>query len=208
MFEGMATKKTTRVLGSLAIGGLALGLTAPAASAHNGSDDKAEGGHRNGHHSSHRGYAWGHAALKAPRVVVDENAGTATVTLRLNKKAPADATFTWTTLDKNSTDSSRVAARRGGSEHSGGNKAVAGTDYTATAGTVTIAAGTRSVSVVVPILDDTAIEKDETFLVRFKATQATTASANRAAHRAGKSHGWCAGAKGRATAKVVIADND
>jgi len=55
--------------------------------------------------------------------------------------------------------------------------AIAGSDYTATSGTLSFAAGETSKTIDVPILGDTQVETDETFLVRLtSATGATIAT--------------------------------
>jgi hypothetical protein len=148
-------------------------------------------------------------------VVVDEGAGTVTVTLKLSRKAPQDASFDWTTFDGSSVPGysrpSRLAARhdgRSGHHSDRPGLATAGEDYTASSGTVTIAAGTRRATVTIPIIDDSIAETKEVFFVGFKPTRTTSTTARRAAHREGYSTGWCAGSHGRATATVVITDND
>jgi hypothetical protein len=54
--------------------------------------------------------------------------------------------------------------------------ATAGSDYTATSGTLTISAGATTGAIQVPILGDTAVEPDETFVVRLTGITGTNAT--------------------------------
>ncbi|MBV9467853.1 MAG: hypothetical protein JOZ57_01255, partial [Abitibacteriaceae bacterium] len=56
--------------------------------------------------------------------------------------------------------------------------ALSGSDYTATAGTLTIAAGQKSATITVPILGDTAVEADETFTVNLTNVSNATIARN------------------------------
>ena len=85
--------------------------------------------------------------LKINDVRINEgNSGTsmATFTVSLTSASTSDVSVHYATADGTAT---------------------AGSDYTATSGTVTIPAGSTSAHVQVPILGDTAVEPDETFFV-------------------------------------------
>ncbi len=84
--------------------------------------------------------------LTVADVAVDENDGTATLTVSLDVAGAADVTVRYATSDG--------AGERG---------ANAGSDYTATSGTLTVAAGDMSGTVSVPISEDTTDEWNETF---------------------------------------------
>lgn len=79
-----------------------------------------------------------HATIDDPSSL--ENSGTLTFTVTLDQSAPFDSVMTYATTDGTAT---------------------AGTDYTASAGTLTILAGTTSGTIVVPLLDDAVAEGDE-----------------------------------------------
>ena len=87
-----------------------------------------------------------------------ENAGTMTFNVLLSASSSSPVTVEYTTV---------------------AGSATAGSDYTTTVGTLTIAAGKTSGTIVVPILNDTIVEKTETFTVTLsKATNATIATAS------------------------------
>lgn len=102
------------------------------------------------------------------RMQVAEGAGNATVRVSLSGPITQSVTVDYATGDGSAT---------------------AGSDYVATSGTLTIAAGQRSASFEVPIVDDSAIEDSETALLTL-----------------GNPHGAALGSP--ATAMLVILDND
>lgn len=81
-------------------------------------------------------------------VSVQENAGTATLLVKLNAPSAQSVSVTYAT---------------------GGGTATAGSDYTATTGTVTFAPGETSKSITVLILDETAGEPSETVILTLSA---------------------------------------
>jgi hypothetical protein len=80
-------------------------------------------------------------AFSAPPYNVDEDAGTAAITVTLNVAAPLTVTVDYATSD---------------------GTALAGADYAAVSGTLTFSPGVASRVFAVPILDDTLEEEDET----------------------------------------------
>ncbi len=95
----------------------------------------------------------------AGATVAEGNAGVtnATFVVTLSRPIPQTVTVDYTTVD---------------------GTAVAGSDYTVTAGTLTFAANTVQQSIIVPVTGDTLNEADETFQVRLSnATNATIATA-------------------------------
>jgi hypothetical protein len=198
---------THRFIAGTAIGALAIGLTAPAALAH--------GGHRQ------------HPApvINTRPVVVDESAGTATVTITLRRAAQQDISLDWSTLSRGFKGyrgdfraQSRADARK---HHEDGHhhgrsigRATAGEDYTASKGTVVIPAGATTASVSVPVIDDTTVERSEIFLVRFRAARPSTddgtATRRSARHASFTGHlrGHRAHFRHSLTVPVLIADDD
>ncbi|WP_162288563.1 Calx-beta domain-containing protein [Tenacibaculum jejuense] len=87
-------------------------------------------------------------------VIVDEDAGTATVPVSIDVPSSVDTVITIVTSD--------------GSADSG--------DYTTTTTTVTIPVGSTSVNVSIPITDDTTDEPDETFTVNGTVTSGNTSN--------------------------------
>ncbi|MDH2416553.1 Calx-beta domain-containing protein [Nocardioides sp. CER19] len=196
-------KYTSRIIAGAATSALALGLTAPAALAH--------GGHR---HSAA-------PVVNSRPVVVDEGAGTATVTITLRRAAPRDISLDWSTLSRgfktyrgDFRHQSRDLARSGHHGHHRIGRATPGEDYTASTGTVVIAAGSKTASVTVPVIDDTKVEPGEIFLVRFRATRpATKDGSARTAHTARGSfashlRGHHRHFRHSLTVPVLITDND
>lgn len=201
-------KFTSRILVGGAAGALALGLAAPAALAH---DD---------HHRPL-------PTVRSRPVVVDEGAGTATVTINLRHAATKDLSLDWSTrshgfrafrgdfrgdADRASRDLARGDHHR---RHRWIGRATPGTDYTASSGTVVIAAGATSATVTVPVLDDTTAERSELFLVRFrpaKPAPSTTQAARGRHHRASDFQGHLRGHRGHfrhsLTVPVLIKDDD
>lgn len=90
--------------------------------------------------------------LTAAAVTVAENAGKAVVSLTLSKKARKTVKVAWTTKD---------------------GTAVAGSDYTKSAGIVRIKKGKRAGTITVPVLDDVVHEATETFSIALSSKQAT-----------------------------------
>ncbi len=78
-------------------------------------------------------------------VFIDENGGTANITLLLSERGGLEVSVDFTTVDVT---------------------AVAGSDYSARSGRATIAAGQQNTTIAVPIINDTLDEIDETFLLR------------------------------------------
>ena len=74
-----------------------------------------------------------------------EGAGAATLTITLNRFSDQAVTATYQTLDRTAT---------------------AGSDFTATTGTVTFPPGTITANLTVPILDDDIVESDESFIFK------------------------------------------
>src|SRR5262249_28656936 len=85
-----------------------------------------------------------HAFWLTPDVRVREDAGVAELGVQLDAEATHPVTLGYATHD---------------------DTAVAGSDYTAQTGTVTIPAGNRSAWVTIPIAADTTVEPDESFTV-------------------------------------------
>jgi hypothetical protein len=83
-------------------------------------------------------------------VQVDEGAGSASVTVELDAPATEPVDVAYTTVAQPAAD----------------HPATAGGDYTHTADRVEIAAGADRATISVPVLDDSDVEDDETFLVR------------------------------------------
>lgn len=206
-------KITSRILVGGAAGALAVGLTAPAALAH--------GDH---HHQI--------PTVRSRPVVVDEGAGTATVTINLRHAATKDLSLDWSTLTRGFKSfrgdfkgrAPRALARdhrRGDNQHRRHHwigRATAGEDYTASSGTVVIPAGATSATVTVPVIDDTTVERSELFLVRFRATKPatttpSTTATTRTGHTGGREFkGHLRGHRGNfrhsLTVPVLITDND
>jgi hypothetical protein len=154
-------KPLSRVLAGSAACAIALGLTTPAF---------AQGDH----HRDRRGDCSG----RGGPVMVDESAGTATVTVRLRRAVDRDVTFRWSTRTRGFRDYrgdfDRRATARGwhhGDDRIG--RATGGKDFTRAGGKVTIEAGSRTATVSVPIIDDSRAERSEIFLVAFRPTKQT-----------------------------------
>jgi hypothetical protein len=195
---------TSRFIAGAAVSALAVGFTAPAAMAH--------GGHR--HHAA--------PVVNSRPVVVDEGAGTATVTITLRRAAKKDISLDWSTLSRGfktyrgdfrhqARELSRLSHGHRGHHRIG--RATAGEDYTASNGTVVIAAGSKTASVTVPVTDDTTVEPSEIFLVRFRATKPAEGGTARTAHAARgafASHlrGHHQHFRHSLTVPVLITDND
>lgn len=81
-------------------------------------------------------------------VTVAEDAGQATITVTLNKRAKKKLKLNWATQ----------AAPR---------SAKAGQDFTAVKGRLVLTPGTKTAELVVPVLDDTVAEDSEFFFVKF-----------------------------------------
>ncbi|MBW2065872.1 MAG: hypothetical protein JRJ03_13215, partial [Deltaproteobacteria bacterium] len=94
------------------------------------------------------------ATITINDVTVDENAGTADFTVTLSVAAEDDVTVDYATSDGTAT---------------------AGSDYSATSGTLTINAGDTSGTISVPITDDAMIELAETFYVNLSSPSANAA---------------------------------
>ena len=86
-------------------------------------------------------------------VVIDESAASATVTVTLSKAAASDVTIDYQTAD---------------------GTALAGSDYTDTSGTLTIAAGSTSGTFAVPITSDSTAESVETLTVNLSGASNAT----------------------------------
>ena len=84
-------------------------------------------------------------------ISVNENAGNAIFTVTLSATAPAAVTVNYATAN---------------------NTATSGSDYTATSGTLSIAAGSTTGTISVPIINDTLIELPETFYVNLSSPSA------------------------------------
>ena len=91
----------------------------------------------------------------AAPVTVAENAGKAVVQVTLSKKAKKAVKVGWLTKDGTAT---------------------AGTDYTKSAGTLTIKKGKKTGAITVPVLDDAVHEQAETFTVTLASKQAKAAA--------------------------------
>ena len=89
--------------------------------------------------------------LRIDDVTQDENSGMMTFTLTLDEAVDADVTVEYETMTDSAT----------------------GLDFTATSGTATIAAGSRTTTVLVPISADGVVELDERFFVKLSNVQAS-----------------------------------
>jgi hypothetical protein len=129
---------------------------------------------------AHGGHHQARPTVSSRPVVVEEGAGTATVTVRLRRSLSRDLSLDWSTGSRGcgefrsdfrgrSHDAARSAWGRPG-HHGRIGRATAGADFTASSGTVVIPAGARTASVTVPIIDDTTAERAEIFLVKFRPT--------------------------------------
>ena len=92
------------------------------------------------------------AAISISDVTVSENAGSAVFMIALSQTYSSDITVHYATADTTAT--------------------AADSDYTSTSGTATIAAGTLSTTVSVPIINDSYYETDETFYVNLSSASA------------------------------------
>lgn len=87
-------------------------------------------------------------AIQQADIVVDEAAGTASVTIAINKKAKKKLKLNWAT-------------------QANPKSAKAGEDFTAVKGRLVFTAGEKEATLVVPILEDTVDEADEFFYIKF-----------------------------------------
>jgi hypothetical protein len=91
-----------------------------------------------------------------PTITVNENAGTATITVTLSSASTAPVTVNYGTAN---------------------GSAIVGTDFTNTTGTITFNAGETTKTITIPILDDTTPESLENFLLTLSNPSGATISA-------------------------------
>ena len=122
------------------------------------------------------GYTVGDTKRASVKVADDEENNPGIVTKRGIARETDDAVVFSVRLDRQASHTVTVdyATADGAGVWAGSGTATAGTDYTATSGTLTFAAGETRKSVSVPILDDVIDEGTEYFLLRFSNAQGAT----------------------------------